>query len=46
MRMEGKRGNSSHVLTVGNWELMMALKDIETWERRPNLATGGNMERW
>lgn len=29
---------------LGNWELMMALKDIEIREKIPNLATGGNMD--
>lgn len=29
---------------LGNWELMMALEEIGTLEKIPNLATGGNFK--
>lgn len=46
MRIEEKRGSNSQALRLGNWELLMRLKDTETLENIPNLVTGGNRERW
>lgn len=44
MRIEEKRDNNPQASMLGNRELMMALKEVGTLAKIPNLATGGNFE--